>query len=169
MGDRGRRGARVMRALVAVCAATGALGASSAAAGTTERVSVHSGGDQRNEDSGQSAISADGRYVAFVSGLDVFVRDRLTGTTEPVSVDRAGHPGNGVSSTPSISADGRYVAFVSAASNLVAGDTNLTEDVFVHDRATGATERVSVDSAGHQGNDFSGGPAVSADGRYVAF
>ncbi len=69
----------------------------------------------------------------------------------------------------SISGDGRYVAFSSQASNLVPGDTNGKIDVFVRDRQTGATTRVSVDSNGNQANDVGWHPAMSADGRYVAF
>src|SRR5204863_310450 len=127
------------------------------------------------------AISADGRFVAFTSlstnlvagdtngWQDVFVRDRETRTTERVSVDSAGTEGNSWSGTPAISADGRFVAFVSDATNLVPGDTNKAADVFVHDRQTRTTERVSVDSAGNQGSWGSGAPAISADGRFVAF
>ncbi len=65
---------------------------------------------------------------------DVFLRDRLAGATERVSVATGGGQANGDSFTPAISADGRYVAFHSLASNLVAGDTNDTSDVFVRDR-----------------------------------
>src|SRR3989442_15756675 len=87
-----------------------------------------------------------------------------SGTTERVSVDSAGTQGNAGSSQPSISADGRFVAFTSDATNLVPGDTNGAEDVFVHDRLTGTTERVSVDSTGTQGNSFNiFGPSISAD------
>src|SRR5438046_3037872 len=100
---------------------------------------------------------------------DVFVHDRQTGTTGRVSVDSAGTEGNGLSVNPSISADGRFVVFYSYATNLVPGDTNGTGDVFVHDRQTGTTERVSVDSAGTQGNSNSDRPSISADGRFVAF
>ncbi len=153
--------------------------------GTTERVSVRSSGTQGDADSAHPSISADGRYVAFesfannlVSGdtnfsYDVFVRDRQTGTTERVSLDSGGVEGNSASGFrgPSISADGRYVAFESDASNLVSGDTNGAEDVFVRDRQSGTTERVSLDSSGAQGNGASGfyGLSISADGRYVAF
>src|SRR5213595_159425 len=91
------------------------------------------------------------------------------GTTERVSMDSAGNEGNGGSGGPAISADGRFVAFASYASNLVPGDTNGVADVFVHDRQTGTTKRVSVNSAGTQGNGGSGSPAISADGRFVAF
>ena len=88
---------------------------------------------------------------------------------ELVSVDSTGHQANADSLSPAISADGRYVAFISAANNLVFGDHNGFGDVFVHDRVTGVTELVSVDSTGHQANADSLSPAISADGRYVAF
>jgi hypothetical protein len=76
---------------------------------------------------------------------------------------------DGFNDLPSVSADGRYVAFVSLATNLVAGDTNGTGDVFVRDRQTGTTVRASVAESGAQGDDFSGWPSISADGRFVAF
>jgi Tol biopolymer transport system component len=147
----------------------------------TSRMSVNSIGLQGNDSSFNASISADGRYVvfqSFASNLvhgdtngtsDIFVRDRLNGTTERVSVDSAGTQGNDGSLSPSISADGRYVAFASHATNFVNGDTNGEPDVFVHDRQSSTTEIVSVDSAGAQGNNFSGFPSISADGRYVAF
>src|SRR5438132_452517 len=158
----------------------------SAGAQTTERVSVTSGGTEGNGASLGSALSADGRFVAFDSAAtdlvagdtngatDVFVHDRQTGTTERVSVASGGTQANNISSYPALSADGRFVAFQSDATNLVAGDTNGATDVFVHDRQTGATERVSVASGGGtQGNRNSGGffafPALSVDGRLVAF
>ena len=100
---------------------------------------------------------------------DVFVRDRQTGETTRVSLDSAGSQGNGTSWTPSISADGRFVAFHSLASNLVPGDTNGWDDVFVHDRQTGETTRVSVDSSGVQGDGDSRFAFISADGRFVAY
>jgi Tol biopolymer transport system component len=149
--------------------------------GFTERVSVSSTGEQGNDSSMNGRVSGDGRYVAFSSGAtnlvpgdtngaaDIFVRDRGTGTTERVSVGSAGEQANSGSAEPSISADGRYVAFTSSASNLVAGDTNDEVDVFVHDRATGITERVSVSSAGEQGNDHTSNAVLSADGGCVAF
>jgi Tol biopolymer transport system component len=90
-------------------------------------------------------------------------------TITRVSVDSSGVQGNDDSTYPSISADGRYVAFESDASNLVSGDTNEEEDVFLRDTQTGTTSILSVDSNGKQGNDLSGGPSISADGRYVAF
>ena len=86
-----------------------------------------------------------------------------------ISLAVDGGQADGASFTPAISADGRWVAFASAASTLVAGDTNGAEDVFVYDRVSRATERVSLSSAGEQGNGDSYGPVVSADGRYVAY
>jgi Tol biopolymer transport system component len=103
---------------------------------------------------------------------DVFVHDRNTGQTVRVSVDSSGNQGSGRSDWPSISGDGRYVAFGSSAPNLVPGDTNDRSDILLHDRETGETSRVSVDSGGNQLPSSSGGwytHAVSFDGRYVAF
>lgn len=154
-------------------------------AGLTERVSVDSSGLEGNGYSGLlgAAISEHGRFVAFgssatnlvagdVNGFeDLFVRDRQSGTTELVSVDSQGAQGNARSVWPSISADGRFVAFQSEASNLVSGDANGCGDVFVNDRSTGHTERVSVDSSGAESNGSSSnfGLAISANGRFVAF
>lgn len=94
-------------------------------------------------------------------------------TTTRVTVDSWGAEGNDNSETwsgQSISADGRCVVFLSYATNLVPSDTNHAQDVFVHDRMTGETSRVSVDSTGVQGNSYSGlYPSISANGRYVAF
>ncbi|MEX1195092.1 MAG: hypothetical protein WED85_08540 [Dehalococcoidia bacterium] len=170
-------------ALVALAALLWQVSNGGAAAGDTERVSVDSfenevtGGD--NED---AAISADGRYVAFMSGAvdlvpddnngmqDAFVRDRQAGTTERVSVDSSGVEGDQHSGAVGISGDGRYVVFQSNANNFVPGDNDNDSDIFVHDRQTGDTEIVSVDSSGNHGDASSFGPAaISADGRYVAF
>jgi hypothetical protein len=147
----------------------------------TTRVSVHSDGTQANGHSYDPSTSADGRYVAFESYAtnlvvndtngwgDIFVHDRQTGTTSRISVDSSGTQGNDDSYHPSISADGRFVAFHSYATSLVTGDTNGSWDVFVHDRQTGTTARVSVHSAGTQCNGDSYYPSISADGRFVAF
>jgi Ca2+-binding RTX toxin-like protein len=149
--------------------------------GETERVSVDPAGGEGNGDSYGAAISDDGRYVAFDSvawnlvagdtndSNDVFVRDRLLGTTERVSVGAAGEQGNTYSRGADLSVDGRYVTFDSFATNLVPGDTNNDHDVFVRDRETDTTERVSVTSTEEQANNDSEQPAISADGRYVAF
>jgi Tol biopolymer transport system component len=149
--------------------------------GETTRVSVSSGGSQGNEVSNSPSISAGGRYVAFhsqadnlVSGDtngkgDIFVHDRLAGETTRVSVSSTGIQANKSSFSPSISADGRYITFSSYATNLVSGDTNSNQDVFVHDRLTGDTTRASVSSGGNQGNAKSWNPSISANGRYVVF
>ncbi|MBM4051028.1 MAG: hypothetical protein FJ279_38515, partial [Planctomycetes bacterium] len=154
---------------------------------TTERVSVASDGAQANGNSlaltyadQHPSISPDGRYVAFsseaanlVAGdsgfVDVFVHDRQTHTTERVSVNGLGVQGNSDSYDAQVSADGRLVAFTSYANNLVDGDTNFVRDVFVRDRQTGQTQRVSVDSSGNQGMGTSVRPSLSPDGGFVAF
>src|SRR5438046_847770 len=108
--------------------------------------------------------------VALVLLTVLWGRSAGAQTTERVSVASGGTTeGNATSLGSALSADGRFVAFHSAATNLVAGDTNGTTDVFVHDRQTGMTERVSVASDGTQGNNASSYPALSADGRLVAF
>lgn len=143
----------------------------------TVRVSVSTGGGQSNNQSIESSISADGRYIAFSSlasnlvendtngKFDIFVHDISTNQTARVSVSSDRTQGDGDSRFPSISADGRFVAFMSFSSNLVPGDINGTSDVFVHDKNTGETSRVSVTAQGSGGNH----PSISGDGRYVAF
>lgn len=152
--------------------------------GKTTRVSVGPGGREGNDDSAYPTISADGRFVAFSSDAtnlvkgdsngygDFFVHDRQTGTTALISVSSSGEQANAGSSyldAGMISADGRLIVFSSTATNLVAGDTNAVADVFVHDRVSGKTRRLSVDSSGNQGNGESGDPSISANGRFVAF
>jgi Tol biopolymer transport system component len=152
------------------------------ALGTIERISVDSAGGESDGGSFTTSISGDGRYVAFVSdatnlvagdtnGLrDIFVRDRSLGTTVRVSVSSAGAEAlHGRCDSASMAEDGRYVAFYSLADTLVAGDTNRKGDLFLHDLQTATTELVSVNLNGAVGNDDSFHPAVSADGRYVAF
>lgn len=154
------------------------------AVGSTERVSVASDGTQGNTTSRRASISADGRYVAFGSlattlvpgdinsSNDIFVRDRVTRTTERVSVASDGTQANADSfpcRASCISADGRYVVFVSFATNLVPGDTNGLNDIFVRDRVAQTTERVSVASDGAQANGISRMLTMSTDGHYVVF
>lgn len=149
-------------------------------AGTTRLVSVPRSGMQEYAAAQEPSMSADGRYVAFhtlsdlVSGdingrWDVFVRDMLTNTTEIVSVSSSEEQGNSFSQFPAISPDGRYVAFESDASNLVSDDWNGQQDLFLRDLQAGTTILISVDSGGNLANASSGGPSVSANGRYVAF
>jgi hypothetical protein len=102
-------------------------------------------------------------------GTDEFVHDRLTGATERVSVSSQGDQPDGFCQDVSISADGRLVAFTSDAPNLVPGDTNGDEDIFLHDRVTGRTVRVNESSTGEQADEDSYGAMVTPDGRLVAF
>ena len=91
------------------------------------------------------------------------------GATERVSVASDGGEANGLSNAASVSADGRFITFASDATNLVPDDNNNNRDIFVHDRLNGTTERVSLASDGAEGNALSFRPAISGDGRYVAF
>ena len=150
-------------------------------AGTTARVSVASTGRQGDGDSRDPSLSPDGRFVAFESEasnlvdgdangvLDVFVRDLQTGATVRISVDSSGAESDGESEDASISALGRYVAFVSDASNLVAGDQNGADDVFVHDLVLGTTVRASVSTTGAESNGDSYDPTLTDDGRFLVF
>jgi hypothetical protein len=129
------------------------------------------------------STSSNGLFVAFYSDADnlmandtngcrdVFVRDLVGGTNILVSVNTNGNAsGDDISFDPAISGDGRYVAFTSSADNLVPGDTNRAQDVFVRDLQAGTTALVSVSTDGvHPGNRDSFSPTISADGRYVLF
>ena len=149
--------------------------------GELSLVSLSTLGVEAERDASDAAISADGSVVAFVSKAanlvpgdtnqhrDVFVHDRESGETTRVSLAGDGAEADHNSSSPSLSADGRYVAFVSKATNLVPGDTNAAEDIFVHDRETGATVRVSVASDGSEATGSSREPSMNATGRFVAF
>ena len=157
--------------------------------GVTELISVTSSEDQSPADSSLhgSVVSDDGRFVAFHSladllppdpnrvpaGNNIYVRDRLAGTTELASVTTQGEAtGFQQVSQFDMSADGRYVAFVTQAANVVPGDTNDAEDVFVRDRQTGVTKRVSVSTQGAQTPAFggrSGEVAIADDNSYVVF
>ena len=137
----------------------------------TTRVSVASDGTERTGDSGVTGVdvSGDGQIVVFTSKAalvpgdtntcgdpvgpcqDIYLHDRGTGQTTRVSVATGGTQANGPSDWPNISRNGRYVTFTSHATNLVATDTNAASDIFVHDRVTGTTTRVSVSTAGTQG------------------
>jgi len=157
------------------------LAVSAWGAGITIRVSVSSQGEQANDESFPDSLSTDGRFIVFSSQAsnivsddtngcwDVFVHDRLTRTTRRVSVSSDGNQGNADSLFGAITADGRYVAFESPADNLVPNDWNQDGDIFVHDRLTRMTTRVSVSSGGGEANSWSYSAAISADGRYVAF
>jgi Tol biopolymer transport system component len=149
--------------------------------GALTRVSLSSTQEQADGMCSLASISRDGRYVVFVSGASnlvpglvypqfhVYVRDLQLATTELVSVDSNGVPGNADSWAPTISDDGRFIAFYGYSSNLVPGDTNGNSDVFVRDRATASTFRVSVDSNGAEAAGYSGAPRMTPDGRFVVF
>ncbi|KAA3607904.1 MAG: hypothetical protein DWQ01_12525 [Planctomycetota bacterium] len=148
---------------------------------STKRVSVDSAGREVDGRSTQASLSADGRFIAFASdasklvyrdhnnATDIFVYHCASGQTERVSVNSDGVEAAGHSNSPSISADGRYVAFASVAHNLAPGDSNRKQDIFIHDRMTKITERVSLSPGGEQGNGDSYSPSISADGRFVTF
>jgi Tol biopolymer transport system component len=154
---------------------------------TTQRLSTGLAGKEANGASHMyfcgRTISTDGRYVAFVSVAtnlvsgdtngfgDIFVRDAWTGTTQRVSVTSFGLQANGGSQMATLSGDGRFVAFLSYAANLAPpGAPPGLAQIYVHDRLLGTTECASVSSTGQPGDRqafFE--PALSADGRYVAF
>ena len=181
-------------AAIAAVFAIGTLSAPTSASGAdatrsdavrTRRVSVSADGKQVGRTSEMPVINSNGRFVAFASRsprlvaddvnqtMDVFVRDRRARTTELVSVSTTGVQGNGPSFPNAMSANGRYVVFTSIASTFAEGDVDpgLEEalDVFVHDRQTGVTERVSVASDGEAALGPSFDADISADGRYVVF
>ena len=151
---------------------------------TTVLVSVNlagtGGGDQ---DAVPVAVSTNGQFVLFESAADdlvasdtnsaadVFVRDVVNGTTTLVSANTNGVSGNGAAYSSAMTPDGRYVAFASAATDLVPGDTNGIPDIFVRDLWSGTTTLVSVGAMSANGyyQSRSDTPAITPDGRYVAF
>ena len=150
--------------------------------GVMRRVSIGSDGAQTDGASITPTISDDGRYVAFASFAtnlvvpeprggfaQIYVADWQTQSVQLASINDDGDPGNGISFLPDLTANGGQVAFKSEAFNLVPNDTNGVPDVFVRDLSDNTTVRVSVDDFGNQSNGLSGGPGISADGRFVAF
>jgi len=151
---------------------------------TTTRVSLATDGSEPDAAvTYQASFSGNGRFVAFQSPAknlttpaqtndftDVFVRDTKTGVTELISVPTGGGEVDGDSRYPSISDDGRYVAFASTATNLVSNDSNGgLADIFVRDRKTKTTVIASITNEKLPSDDHSIFPAISGDGRYVAF
>ena len=169
-----------------IAAAAGVLWSSLVTAQVVDVVSRNSSGVAADSFSYDPAPSQDGHYVAFgswahnlvsnvqVTNPSIYLRDTAAGTTVLVT-QAGGSPANGDSYLPAISSDGGTVVFWSKASNLVSDDTNGNEDLFAWDRATATLSRVALRSAGDQppqgtGNHFGGyPPAVSGDGRFVAF
>ena len=155
-------------------------------AGAAVRVSVAASGAQGNGGSGSPSVSGDGMHVAFTSSAsnlvagdtngrsDAFVHDRASGDgparTTRVTVATDGTQGDAhVGWMLAMTPDARFVTYYSEATNLVAGDTNGQADVFVHDRNTASTTRVSVATDGTPGNAWSAFPSISNTGRFVAF
>lgn len=162
---------------------------------STFRVSVGTNGLQADGASKMATLSADGRYVAFLSnasnmaptvmavGSQVFLRDTCAGTRElctpstiAVSVADAGVPGDGPSLHPAISPDGRFVAFLSTSSELGARGDILARQIFLRDTCLGTTNAcrpstMHISASADDSGDDAGGsaPAISAEGRYVAF
>jgi Tol biopolymer transport system component len=155
----------------------------------THRTSLDSAGQEGVGASLNPSISDDGRHLAFqstaplaplASGFtDVYVRDRVDGTTILISVGGGGVAANSFSSDAHLSSDGRFVTFSSSASNLVSGDTNGFDDIFVVDRdpdvngifdeGNSTTQRVSFTTGGAEANGPCTSPAISADGSWVCF
>ncbi|WP_386065829.1 fibronectin type III domain-containing protein [Tahibacter sp. UC22_41] len=151
---------------------------------STVRVSMHADGSQSvldNEFEGMpTSISADGRYVAFLTferlltrdnniHNDVYVKDMRTGELDLVSTASDETISNFRNHQPFISANGRYVVFASQASNFVPEDTDIGLDVYIKDRTTRQIRLVSATADGVRANSSSEKPVVTADGRYVAF
>ena len=150
--------------------------------GETSKVSVRPGGVFTELNSWNPSISANGRHVVFTSGdsglvpgdidgpQDIFVRNLDTWAIERVSVSTAGGESNARNGVAAISADGKVVAWWSRADNLVEGDDNGLDDIFVRDRVAGTTRRVNVSTAGEQA---SGGGSyhvsVTDNGRFVIY
>jgi Tol biopolymer transport system component len=148
--------------------------------GVTVRVSVSSNGSQLPAHSFRPAMSRDGNLVAFdttavaVAGdsngsFDVFLRNVVSGTTSLVSLVSHGGITNGHSIMPTLSGDGRYVAFVGYGTNLVVGDNADFSDLYIYDRTTGITRRISASAGGIPGNGNSEAPHLSDDGVFMSF
>ncbi len=147
--------------------------------GQTERVSISTTGGDPNWFSRLPDISADGTLIVYesrasnlvdgITGNQIYLYNRQLMTTTVVSVASDGTQGNGFSSDPAISANGRFIAFESSAANLVADDTNGVQDIFVHDRQTGQTARVSLADDGTEADAISYDADISSDGRYVTY
>ncbi len=149
--------------------------------GLPVKISTASGGAPGTGNSTSASVSGDGRYVAFVSAgtnlvdgdtngkQDVFLHDRQLGTTKRISFGAGGIQSNGDSYAPYASFDGSYVLFTSKATNLVSGDTNNLEDLFLYDAAADSVQRVASVVSGSEYVGAGSSYGISADGRYVAY
>ncbi|MDQ5954172.1 MAG: hypothetical protein QG583_100 [Patescibacteria group bacterium] len=153
------------------------------ALGTTTRISVDSNEVESDGDAYSAYISSDGNFITFVSDAtnlvagdtngqaDIFLRDIALGTTTRISVDSDEVEGDGSSDgdIQSMSSDNNLIVFAGTATNLVAGDTNGVQDIFLRNVTLGTTTRISVDSDEVEGDGPSNNPMISADGNYVVF
>ena len=133
--------------------------------GTTVRATRD---ETRGKSQGYSDLSGSGRYIALPARHNhIFVRDLVSGATEHISaVPHYTRAGN--NTDPSISADGRYVAWA-ASGRIRAGDTNGTYDIYVYDRRTDTKRRASITESGDEPDGGSFEPAISANGKVVAY
>jgi putative cell wall-binding protein/Tol biopolymer transport system component len=173
-------GILVVPVLIALVAPGGALVRDLPPASTTRLVSAAADGGSPDQYSSEPSISADGRWVAFVSsasdivpdssGIQIYLRDTVADTTQLIShVD--GVPGNDDSVSPSISADGSAIAYVSTSTNLVAAARSGIPQILIWSRASNSSQLASVsnDVVPVSGNGMSDDPVLSGDGRSVAF
>ena len=149
--------------------------------GNVALASVSAGGEQANAPSTDAAISADGRFVAFVSAAtnlvagdnntadDIFLKDMQTGSIQLVSASSTGVLAGSKSWSPSLSGNGGFVAFASGATNLVANDTNGADDIFLKNLQTGILTRISTSAAGVESNGPATNPSLNGDGLQVSF
>lgn len=167
---------------------TTVLAAGTATAQTTSILSVGPDGELPDCSSGglvcaafAPSVTPDGRYVTYTSNvpnlvpgpatepLQIFRHDRLTCSTVRISETSDGQPGSSSSDDPSISADGEVIAFDSSATNFVPGVPAFVDQTYVYDESTASIRLVSQSPDGVPGNDHSGNPAISADGRWIVF
>jgi Tol biopolymer transport system component len=159
------------------------------ATGRIDRISVDGDGHQSAAGSSLApSLSADGRYIAFVSSAallkdaavasrpstlperhQIYIRDTHANLTTRINASAKGATPSDSCLRPAISRDGAYVAFVSSATNLVGSDQNRSPDVFLYERGSGSTTLVSRNKSGRPANGASGNPSISGDGRFVAF
>ncbi len=149
--------------------------------GSTVRVSKGFDGKEADGQSGYATISGDGMHIEFESlatnilpnqadyPADIYVMNRVTGAVEWISKPLLGAQATGSSGNATISRTGRFVAFTSSADNILPGDYNKRDDIFVRDRQTGTTQRVTTTNIGQETNANSDFPSISDDGRFVAF
>lgn len=185
LAEIGRALARPVVTVAVMAVASGAMAAPAMA--QVSRVSVTGSNAEANGKSTEVAVSADGRFAAFVSDAtnlvpndtnnapDLFVKDRQTGAIARVSVRTDGSEAPGEVWQPAISNDGRIVSFLTKKP-LAWDDTTIDcvsafpcGDVYVHDRSTGITTRASVTNAGGQAETWSDHSTLSGNGRFVLF